>query len=352
MGLDVEIFLDRAGKMVEACRTAELTKNPGARLAAAVVACAVSTRNKLTIVADDSVASFGLWVEQLVAESTGKEGKGIVPVAGERIESANVFGSDRVFVAIEMAGSEAVPLSALREIEAAGHPIIRRTLRDRYDLAEEFFLWEFATALIGHELEINPFDQPNVQESKDATKELLDRFQRDGMLEEQQPLMGDDGLQIYAEGEYANAITSDSLEETLCKHFAQIKPGDYFAILGYVEETSEISRALDQLRTEIRNSTHCAVTIGYGPRFLHSTGQLHKGGSDQGVFLQLTAADKIDYAVPGEPYSFGILKQAQALGDFRSLVSHGRRAIRVDLGHDTVRAMDQLIQIVHHCLSR
>ncbi len=352
MGLDVEKLLRRAEKMGETCRTEPgANENPGAVLGAAMAECALAGRDKLTIVSDPRLSALGLWVEQLVAESTGKEDKGIVPVVGEPLGPVSAYGHDRLFVSISVGAHDDETKAKLKALEAAGHPVIYRSLADVYDLGAEFFLWEMATAFAGWRLGINPFDQPNVQESKDATKALLDKYAREGKLPEQTPLASDGQLSVYAGGAAGDAISS-SVCEALRAHCAQIKTGDYVALLAYVEETPEIEAAMQKIRRSVRDATGCATTTGYGPRFLHSTGQLHKGGPDSGVFIQLTAPDKVDLEVPGAPYTFGILKEAQALGDFQSLLAHGRRAIQVDLGADVLSGLQRLQELLEDALSR
>jgi glucose-6-phosphate isomerase len=329
MGLDVSELLKRAVATSELCGAdAPIDENPGALLGATIAECALAGRDKLTIVTDEKLASLGLWIEQLIAESTGKEGKGIIPIAGEPLAAPASYGDDRLFVSISVQATADEP--RLKALEAAGHPVVYRVLNDVNDLGAEFFVWEMATAFAGWRLGINPFDQPNVQESKDATKALLEKYKSDGKLPEQQAAARDGQLTVYARG---NDV-SDSVQEVLRAHCAQITAGDYVALLAYLEETPEHSNALQAIRSSIREATRAATTMGYGPRFLHSTGQLHKGGPDSGVFIQITAPDKVDFPIPGEAYTFSILKDAQALGDFQSLLAHGRRALRVDLGQD------------------
>jgi transaldolase/glucose-6-phosphate isomerase len=311
MGLDVRKLLGFEKKTDDAFK-----------LGVAIGECANAGRDKLTLLIDPKLASLGLWIEQLIAESTGKQGKGILPVAGEPLGEPSVYGDDRVFVAISLGESD-FDLDALAE---AGHPIIHRRLNDLYDLGAEFFVWEFATACAGWRLGINPFDQPNVQEAKDVTKEVLAEFSKEGRLPDSNP--------------------PASLEDSVKQQLAQIKAGDYIAFLNYIEETPEINRKLQEIRVHLRNTTRCATTVGYGPRFQHSTGQLHKGGPNTGVFFQLNAKDKVDYPVPGEKYSFSILKEAQALGDFRALQTHGRRVVRVDLGDDLMAGLSRLEEAI------
>ena len=281
------------------------------RLGVAIGECANAGRDKLTFVIDPRLETLGLWIEQLIAESTGKQGKGIVPVVGEPVGAVSAYGEDRVFITI-----------GLEESDRNFSPVIDHRLNDLYALGAEFFLWEFATAVAGWRLGINPFDQPNVQEAKDATKQLLAEFTNHGKLPDTTP--------------------ETSLADAVRSQLTQIKPGDYIAFLNYIEETPEVDAKLQQIRTRLRDKTHCATTIGYGPRFLHSTGQLHKGGPNSGVFFQLGAKDKTDFPVPGEAYSFSVLKEAQALGDFRALTTRGRRVVRLDLGDDLMSGLDRL----------
>jgi transaldolase/glucose-6-phosphate isomerase len=351
MGLDFEKLLRGAETMAEACSARlQVNENPAAVLGAVMAECALAGRDKLTIVTDQKLSALGLWVEQLIAESTGKEGKGIVPVVGEPLGPVSAYGNDRLFVSISVGAQDDETKAKLKALEAAGHPVVYRSLSDVDELGAEFFLWEMATAFAGWRLGINPFDQPNVQESKDATKALLDKYAHEGKLPEQIPLASDGQLSVYAGGE-AGASGTGSVREVLRAHCAKIKAGDYVALLAYVEETPEIEAAMQRVRTTARDATGCATTTGYGPRFLHSTGQLHKGGPDSGVFIQMTAPDKVDLEVPGAPYTFGILKQAQALGDFQSLLAHGRRAIRVDLGNDVLSGLQRLQELLGDVLS-
>jgi hypothetical protein len=344
MGLNVKELLTRAEEGVRSCSPGvPLQEHPGALLGVAISACAKASRDKLTIVTDPNIATLGLWIEQLVAESTGKEGKGILPVVGEELGPPGVYGNDRLFVSVGQ-GSEA--RSQLVELEHANQPVVQTTLRDLYDLGREFFIWEFATAVAGWGLGINPFDQPNVQEAKDATKELLKNFEQNGKLEEQPVLAMDDLLTIYADKKTLEVLPATSVKDAIRAHLGSVKPGDYVALLNYIEETPVIEATVEAIRTHLRDATRCATTVGYGPRFLHSTGQLHKGGPDSGLFIQITAPDQTDFPVPGETYTFSILKQAQALGDFRALSSRGRRIVRVDLGDDAVAGLVRLQSLI------
>ena len=331
MGIDIRKFLERAKQAEQECSAVmPAASNDALKLGTILGECANAGRDKLTLLLDPQIATLGLWIEQLIAESTGKEGKGILPVAGEPLGEPSAYDDDRVFVVISVGDIADDTKLQLDRLAGAGHPIIHRTLTDIYDLGAEFFVWEFATACAGWRLGINPFDQPNVQEAKDATRELLSEFAKTGKLpDEEKPVADDDAVR---------------------SQLQTIKPHDYVAFLNYIEETPETDRAFQKLRTAVRDRTKCATTIGYGPRFLHSTGQLHKGGPDSGVFIQVSADNKVDFPVPGEPYSFSILKQAQALGDFRALASRGRRVIRVDLGSDTQARLRHLHEVILNAL--
>ncbi|HJS25299.1 MAG TPA: hypothetical protein VJ751_13155, partial [Pyrinomonadaceae bacterium] len=311
MGLDVRRFLDRASLVAQP----DVSEKSALPLGVIMGECANAGRDKLTLVIDPSLETLGLWIEQLVAESTGKEGKGILPVNGEQLGSPDVYGNDRLFVSISLGAVSKETKNKLDALAEAGHPVVHRELASVYRLGAEFFEWEFATACAGWRLGINPFDQPNVQEAKDATKELLESFVRRGRLDEREKTAEDEDI--------------TTLLDT-------IKPGDYIAFLNFIEETPEIDRKFREIRTRLRDATKCAVTVGYGPRFLHSTGQLHKGGPDTGVFFQIIANDQTDFPIPGEDYTFSILKQAQALGDFRALSKRGRRVIGIDISNDNL----------------
>jgi hypothetical protein len=314
--------------------------------------CARAGRDKLTIIADPRIEALGLWIEQLIAESTGKEGKGIVPVTGEPLGGPSVYGEDRLFVSLAVGKLDGDTEAKLKALEAAGHPVVYRTLTNLYDLGEEFFLWEFATAVAGYRLGINAFDQPNVQESKDATNALLAKFTKEGKLEEQTILANDGTLTVYADEKTRAALSASSVLDVLHAHLERARAGDYIALLDYIEETPDHETLIQAIRTRLRDATHCATTTGYGPRFLHSTGQLHKGGPAMGVFLQVTAPDRVDLPIPGQLYTFGTLKQAQALGDFHSLSSRGRRAIRVDLGESALAGLRRLNDLLGEALTK
>jgi transaldolase / glucose-6-phosphate isomerase len=350
--IDFKTLLDRAERAMHACAPAvPAADNPAVRLGAIIGTLAAAGRNKLTLSADPEISSLGLWIEQLVAESTGKEGKGILPVAGETLTSPDVYGDDRLFVHIAVGMIDPEAENRLRAIEAAGHPVVRRVMNDTLDLGEEFYIWEMATAIAGAVMGINPFDQPNVQESKDNTKLLLEDFKRDGHLPEQTLAAEGRGLKVYCDDETLQQLGNNkTVEAFIAAHLKRVKPGDYIAMLDYIRETEENEALIQAIRTHLRDALRVATTTGYGPRFLHSTGQLHKGGDSSGVFIQITADDLKDLPIVGEPFTFGVLKQAQALGDFQSLASRDRRAIRVHLGADVAAGLKTLLEIVKTAL--
>lgn len=354
MGVDVAAFLERAAEGVRACSTAiDTVDNPGARLGSMIGSLALQGRDKLTILTAPPLADLGLWIEQLIAESTGKEGKGILPVAGEALGAVGHYGDDRLFVWIRTQEQDDANLKTrLRELQAAGHPVIELVLRDTLDLADEFFMWEFATAVAGYLLGINPFDQPNVQESKDNTRRLLDEFKAKGKLPEQNRLADQEGIRVYAGANYARISPSGgrALIELIGSFLSQLRPRDYLAFTQYIEETPEHDAVIHKMRAAVMQSQRVATTAGYGPRFLHSTGQLHKGGPENGVFIQITAEDREDISIPGEPFTFGTLARAQALGDFQSLDSRNRRAIRVHLTGEVRPGLERLLEIVEQAV--
>jgi transaldolase/glucose-6-phosphate isomerase len=347
-GLDLKTLLDRADTAMQACAACvPAGENPAARLGAILGTLAEAGRDKLTLSTSPELASLGLWIEQLIAESTGKEGKGIVPIAGEALGAPEVYGNDRLFIHISIGAPDADTDSKLRALEEAGHPVVRRMLKDALDLGEEFYLWEMATAVAGAILGINPFDQPNVQESKENTRRLLEEYKQKGALAEQ-PLVAEAGqLKAFCDPEALAQLGAGlSLESFIAAHLKRVQAGDYIALLAYLEERPEHEELLQAIRTHLRDALRVATTTGYGPRFLHSTGQLHKGGSGNGVFIQITADEAEDIPLPGEAFTFGVLKQAQALGDFQSLASRHRRAIRIHLGKEVAAGLNTLWEIV------
>jgi transaldolase/glucose-6-phosphate isomerase len=350
LGVDLAVLLDRAAQMAQACQSsASAQQNPGVWLGAILAELARAGRNKVTFALAKPVASFGYWVEQLIAESTGKEGQGLIPVESEPLAAPAAYGADRVFVSIQMAGqTDAAMERSLQALEAAGHPVIRLTMHDTLDLGAECFRWEYATAVAGALLGIDPFDEPNVQESKDNTKALLETFIKTGSLPAEPPLLTDGSVALYGT---IGTNHFQSLADALSRFLKLARPGDYAAILAYLPRTPECDQLLQAIRLKIRDAQRVATTLGYGPRFLHSTGQLHKGGPNTGLFIQLTVDDPQDVPIPGAPYTFGLLKQAQALGDLRSLQGKQRRAIRLHLGRDVRAGLQHVLKSVDQAIA-
>ena len=324
LGLDVPRLLDRAAGMAERCKGhTPVESNPGAYLGAVMGSLAKTGRDKVTIIASPALSTFGLWVEQLLAESTGKEGTGLIPVAQEPVLNPAAYGTDRLFVYLRLKGDTNTALDRrVLTLGKAHHPVLQLDLHDRYDLGAEFFRWEFATAVAGHLLAIQPFDQPNVQESKDNTNRVLGLFQSTGRLPD---------LQSSSPSEAAQEIAS------------RLQAGTYVSILAYTTPSRSFEAAMRKLRTILVSRHHVTTTFGYGPRYLHSTGQLHKGGPNTGVFLELVDRMTPDLAIPDKPYSFGTLAKAQAAGDVESLQAHHRYAVRVQLGSNQSATVEAIV---------
>ncbi|MHB8481946.1 MAG: bifunctional transaldolase/phosoglucose isomerase [Nitrospiria bacterium] len=331
IGVDLERFLDRAEAMVQStapCINAE--DNTALRLGVILGMLGKEGRDKVTLITTPAIGSFGVWAEQLIAESTGKEGKGLVPVEGERIGDPRVYGDDRLFVYLTVDSAPDKEMdSAVLALEQAGQPVVRIRLRDPVDLAGEFFRWEMATAVAGTILGINPFDEPNVTESKENTRKVLEEFQKTGRLPLREPILTHNGIQIY----FNTQARYKGLPGDLLRFFLeQAKRSHYVAIMAYLEGSEVHEVLLQKFRITLRDQYRLATTLGYGPRFLHSTGQLHKGGPHTGLFIQITAEDSEDIPIPGKPYGFSLLKRAQALGDYLSLTDHGRPVLEIRLG--------------------
>ncbi len=340
LGLDLAEVLRRAESMAAQCRNTDPEENPGLRLGVALGTLAREGRDKATFVFDPGIAAFGSWVEQLVAESTGKDGVGIVPVEGETLGEPALYGQDRVFVHTGLKGRNDPAVHArLRALEDAGHPVLHWELSDTMDLAGEFLLWEFATAVAGAVMGIDPFDQPNVQESKDNTARLIQRYEQTGIIDDGRPVLTESTLSLYAPPQIT---AGKSLRGALDAFLGSAGPCDYVALMAYIGRSIDATASLQAMRDAIREKTRRATTLGFGPRFLHSTGQLHKGGANKGVFLQITAADPEDVAIPGEKYSFGVLKRAQSSGDLQALAEHGRRAVRIHIDGDLHEGLELL----------
>jgi transaldolase / glucose-6-phosphate isomerase len=342
MGIDIGELLERALRMAHACAsTVPAQENPGLMLGSVIGESAFEGRDKLTFVAPESLCALEMWLEQLLAESTGKEGSGILPVAGEDLGEPGCYGPDRVFVLIKVQHQPETPNEEkLGKLAAQGMPLVTIRLNDLMDLGQEFFRWEVATAVAGSVLGINAFDQPNVQESKDNTNRLLKLLQQEGRLPEEKPTVLEAPLRIYG------GTSSGDGKSLFAEFFGSAQPGDYIGIQAYLTEDSDTHKALQAIRLLLRDRLRLASTLGYGPRFLHSTGQYHKGGPNKGFFIQLTAVDVEDAAIPGKAFTFGLLKKAQALGDLEALRKHKRRVVRVDLGNDVRHGLASLTDIL------
>jgi transaldolase/glucose-6-phosphate isomerase len=342
MGLDVGDLLARALRMEHACvSSVPLPENPGAVLGAVMGELAKHKRDKVTFLMPQPISTLGMWLEQLLAESTGKQGSGLLPVAGEPVGRPAVYCQDRLFVYIRLKDAVDETLeSGVAALREAGHPVITIQMDDLPDLGQEFFRWEIATATAGAILGINAFDQPNVQESKDNTDRLLKVVETKGQLPTEKPALVVDPLEFYVEK------AASTGEGTLARFLDQARPGDYVALMAYLTESTQTDRELQAIRLHLRNKLHLATTLGYGPRFLHSTGQFHKGGPNTGLFLQLTADDAEDVQVPGAPYTFGVLKRAQALGDLEALRKHGRRVMCIHLGRDVAQGLAAVREVI------
>jgi transaldolase/glucose-6-phosphate isomerase len=336
MGLDLGALLDDTVLMAERCREPE-ARNPGLWLGATLAALVRAGRDKLTFAIEPRIASFGAWAEQLIAESTGKGGLGLVPVDGEPLGPPDVYGNDRIFVRLGGADDSAwrtSTSSALDALAAAGHPVIDLPMAEGEGLGGEFFRWQFATAIVGAGLHLNPFDEPNVTESKKNTARVLDEFRHSGSLPAAEGLVSELPLTLY--GDVARRLTRDpdTVADELRAHLGRARPQGYFAVQAYIAQTPERDTALRGIQQLLRDRTRRATTLGYGPRFLHSTGQLHKGGPPTGCFIQLVAGHPTDVPIPGHHETFGTLIDAQALGDFHALEAHELPVLRVHLSDD------------------
>ncbi|NIQ38466.1 MAG: bifunctional transaldolase/phosoglucose isomerase [Proteobacteria bacterium] len=338
IGMNLDMLLDRAMTMVQSSDyCVPVADNPGLAVGAAMGELALAGCNKMTFVVSPSIAAFGVWVEQLIAESTGKNGKGILPVAGEKLEAPDHYGDDRFFVYLRMEGdSNALLDKAVDALEAAEYPVLRILLDEREDLGGEFFRWEMATASAAAVLGINPFDQPDVEAAKIKAHEFMTVFQETGNLPAESPLIVDGAIEVYG------GKDSDSIESSLASFLNQASPGDYLAVMAYIPQTDEADAVLNSIRLTLRDRLKFATTIGYGPRFLHSTGQLHKGDGNKGLFIQITHESETDVAIPGERYTFGVLIRAQALGDYQVLAERKRRLIRFHIKGDVAEGLNQL----------
>jgi len=355
IGIATGDFLERAAEMVRSC-TASVppVENPGVILGAILGAAARHGRDKLTIITSPGIASLGAWLEQLLAESTGKLGRGIVPVDAEPVGAPAVYGADRVFAYLRLlsdkdSGTEA----AVSALEATGQPVVRITLTDAMQIGQEFFRWEMATAVAGAILGINPFDQPDVEAQKVKTRELTAAYEKSGALPPETPFLVADGIALFADPTNAAALKpgATSLSSVLKAHLDRAGAGDYVALLAYVDRNPAHTETLQRMRRTIRDRLRTATCLGFGPRFLHSTGQVYKGGPNSGVILQITCDDAVDLAAPGQAYSFGVVKAAQARGDFDVLAERGRRLLRVHLPADLDAGLKTLSGALEQALS-
>jgi glucose-6-phosphate isomerase len=353
MGLDLRRFLQRTQEMVGACGPEPSSdQNPGAVLGAILGALGNLGRNKITIITSPGIHDLGAWLEQLIAESTGKLGKGLIPVDREALSTPEVYGNDRLFVHLRLANEpDAAQRQQLDVLRSAGHPVVEIELADVYDLGQEFFRWEIATAVAGSILKINPFNQPDVEASKIVTRQLTEAYEKSGKLPEEAPLFQEDGIKLFTDEYNSAKLTSltagnRSLTGFLRAHMNQLGRGDYMALLAYIEMNTEHEETLQTMRHAVRDRRHVATCLGFGPRFLHSTGQAYKGGPNTGVFLQITCDDANDLPVPGQKYTFGTVKAAQARGDFQVLADRKRRALRVHLPKDVDQGLEKLQRAV------
>jgi transaldolase / glucose-6-phosphate isomerase len=354
MGVDTATFLDRANQMVMACSAdVKPRNNPGVILGAVLGTAHNQGRNKLTIISSPGIYDLGAWLEQLIAESTGKNGRGIIPVDREPLTAPEAYSHDRLFVYLRLeSAADAAQDKLIDALKESGQPVISISVDGAYSLGQEFFRWEMATAVAGSLIGINPFDQPDVEASKVATRKLTDEYERAGSLPGESPFFAGD-VKLFADSKHEAELKSraaPSLEGFLKVHLGRLEPGDYFALLAYLEMNESHERLLQSVRQAVVEASGAATCLGFGPRFLHSTGQAYKGGPNTGVFLQLTCDDANDLPVPGQKYSFGIVKAAQARGDFAVLAERGRRALRVHLGADVDEGLRKLAAAIRQAL--
>jgi transaldolase/glucose-6-phosphate isomerase len=347
MGVDCGRLLASAAAMAELCAAGvPESDNSACRLGAAMGSLALAGRDKLTLITSPTVASFGSWAEQLIAESTGKNGIGILPVEGEPVPPAAAYGNDRLFVYVRLAGDDNAAGDAhARAVADLGHPVIVTRINEPYGLGGEFFRWEMATAIAGVVLGINPFDQPNVEQAKDGAREALAIYERTGRLDEAQPQGTYHGLAMYGEPYDVNDGVG-----YVRRFLEQAGPGDFVALMAYVDRTVEHTALLQDVRALLGARLGVATTVGFGPRFLHSTGQLHKGGMNSGLFIQITQVDKVDLEIPGRGFTFGVLKNAQAAGDMAALRQGGRRVIRIGVGPDVSAGLEAITRLLDSAL--
>ena len=356
MGLDLARLVDSALVMAAACKPEVAAEaNPGLLLGAVLAAALADGRDKLTIYSGPGLEAFGAWAEQLIAESTGKNGRGIVPIDAQQVSGPAVYGADRLFVHLALKDHADPRAAAIQALADAGHPVVRIEVADSYAVAQEFFRWEIATAVVGAVMGIHPFDQPDVESAKIAARKLTEAYEESGALPAETPIVEDGDIKLYADATNAAQLAAlaegPTLEAYLKAHLGRIGPGDYAALLAFLPMNTETQAILEGSRLVIRDGTRAAVCLGFGPRFLHSTGQVYKGGANNGVFLQITCDEAEELPVPGKRYGFGIAKAAQARGDFAVLAERGRRALRVHLGPDPVAGLERLASAIGRALA-
>lgn len=353
IGVDLRSFLESTARMVRSCSPGTPpAENPGVQLGTILGVGGRTGRDKITIVASPQIADLGAWLEQLIAESTGKIGRGLIPIDAETPGDPALYGRDRIFAYLHLDDApDAAQDAAIARLEQAGQPVLRCGLSGHAEIGQQFFLWEFATAVAGSLIGINAFDQPDVEASKVKTRELTAAFNDSGKLPPETPFATAEGAEFYAPAEYAKSLSGQTLAAVLTSHLGQVKPGDYVGVLAYIQRNPEHIAKIQALRLAIRDRKHVATTAEFGPRFLHSTGQAYKGGPNSGVFLQITADDAHDLPVPGERYTFSVVKAAQARGDFDVLAERGRRALRVHLKGDLAQGLDKLAAALNQALA-
>jgi len=342
MGLEVESFLRNSNEMVAACREADPTLNAAAMLGLILGVCQRAKKDKLTIFTSMEIHDLGAWLEQLIAESTGKQGIAIIPVDREPV--VETYSDDRVFAFLSLTDNEDMD-RRFEEMTAAGHPAVRIELPSIDNLGQEFFRWEFATAVAGSVMGINPFNQPDVEAAKIEARKLTDLYEETGSLPDEKPFFDSENFKLYTSDSYASELSGGTPAAKLRSHLDKISDGDYFGLLAYIEMTPEHERLLEAIRANVLHKYGVATCLGFGPRFLHSTGQAYKGGGNNGVFLQITCDDPQDLQVPGQKYTFGVVKAAQARGDFQVLLDRGRRALRVHISGDLNSGLERLIEM-------
>jgi transaldolase/glucose-6-phosphate isomerase len=353
IGLDSAKFLKTTEEMVIDCRASSTADvNPGVILGTILGVAANHGRDKLTIITSPGIFDLGAWLEQLIAESTGKIGKGIIPVDRERLAKPAAYGNDRVFAYLRLASKpNKAQDAAVAALEKSGHPVVRITLPNVGTLGQEFFRWEIATAVAGSIIGINAFNQPDVEASKIETKKLTTQYEATGSLPPEVPFFEDKGIKLFADEKNVAAVHGPKLADVLKAHLSRLGAGDYFAVLGYITMNAANEKAMQAIRHAVRDKKKVATVLGFGPRFLHSTGQAYKGGPNSGVFLQITCDDAKDLPVPGQKYTFGIVKAAQARGDFAVLSERGRRALRVHLGKNLKSGLAALAKAVQKAIA-